>query len=477
MRHRTGKISHNIGRASSRPYLSFLLLGLAILLSGIASAKTPAKPRAKKPAPRKVSVRKAPAKRTVRTATRKTTPAPSARRTVVAQPAPAEIPVVTQPAALWQDCLQADGVPQLATRLQLDESKLRSVLSEREMLPAPDSPSCLPYVGATGGEGGAATALFRPATNNSSNALLVSRTADSLAVIGREFHRAEAAPRILTFPAHEYAVRHSELLSALPEPIQWQLAVLIPKMIPAGENHTVRISLGQDAESGREHIHSLEILETISGKLVDGAWWMERKDGPSTIVGLNGTAYERSLWLAPIEYVRKSRGAGPTSAVVRRNFAAPKGSSRTRYITVRGFHLGADLTAPTGTPIHTVADGVVSFAGRQGGYGNLVIVDHGRGYQTYYAHLSAFQPGVRVGTAVTRGEIIGKVGSTGRSTAPHLHFETRKDKHYLDPYDESRQLDFWLLTPEEHERLVFRVLSSAPHMQPAPTVASGGSVD
>jgi murein DD-endopeptidase MepM/ murein hydrolase activator NlpD len=122
-----------------------------------------------------------------------------------------------------------------------------------------------------------------------------------------------------------------------------------------------------------------------------------------------------------------------------------------------------------------VGDGVVSFVGRRGGYGNLVVVDHGRGYQTYYAHMSAFERGLKAGTPVLRGELLGRVGSTGRSTAPHLHFETRKDSKYIDPYDESRQLDFWVLTPEEHQRLEVRLLAGSEPVVPGPVaVASGG---
>jgi murein DD-endopeptidase MepM/ murein hydrolase activator NlpD len=88
------------------------------------------------------------------------------------------------------------------------------------------------------------------------------------------------------------------------------------------------------------------------------------------------------------------------------------------------FHKGVDISAPTGTLVHCAAEGVVVLAEPvSGGYGRLVIVDHGGGIQTYYAHLSKIS--VHTGQEIHRGELLGAVGSTGRTTAPHLHYEVR----------------------------------------------------
>lgn len=102
--------------------------------------------------------------------------------------------------------------------------------------------------------------------------------------------------------------------------------------------------------------------------------------------------------------------------------------SSSRRHPLYGFHrahTGVDFGAATGTRVKATSDAVVAFAGRKGGYGNLVILRHNNGYETYYAHLNGFASGLRKGQAVEQGQIIGYVGSTGASTGPHLHYEIR----------------------------------------------------
>jgi len=88
-------------------------------------------------------------------------------------------------------------------------------------------------------------------------------------------------------------------------------------------------------------------------------------------------------------------------------------------------HAGVDMVAKRNTPIHAAGPGIVTFAGRKGGYGRVIIIDHGLGLETRYAHLERI--GVKKGEFVPRGATIGKVGSSGRATGPHLHFEVRQD--------------------------------------------------
>jgi murein DD-endopeptidase MepM/ murein hydrolase activator NlpD len=96
------------------------------------------------------------------------------------------------------------------------------------------------------------------------------------------------------------------------------------------------------------------------------------------------------------------------------------------------FHTGVDISAASGTPVHAAADGVVIYAEMESGYGRLIKIEHGNGMETYYAHLSRFY--VQTGQEVRRGEVIGAVGSSGRVTAPHLHYEVRLGNAPVNPY-------------------------------------------
>ena len=124
------------------------------------------------------------------------------------------------------------------------------------------------------------------------------------------------------------------------------------------------------------------------------------------------------------------------------------------YKTVK-YHAGLDFSAPQGTPIYATANGVVRISGNLGnGFGNHVVINHGYGYETLYGHM--FRINVKNGTRVKRGEIIGWVGNTGKSTGPHCHYEVHKNGRTLDPvyffYND--------LTPEQFNRLLKLAASS-----------------
>ena len=119
------------------------------------------------------------------------------------------------------------------------------------------------------------------------------------------------------------------------------------------------------------------------------------------------------------------------------------------------FHAGLDFAAPQGTPIYATANGVITTAGNTGnGYGNHVVINHGYGYQTLYGHM--FRVKARVGERIKRGEIIGYVGSTGKSTGPHCHYEVHRNGDPVDPvyyfYND--------ISPEQYDRLLKLAASS-----------------
>lgn len=108
------------------------------------------------------------------------------------------------------------------------------------------------------------------------------------------------------------------------------------------------------------------------------------------------------------------------------------GNRRDPFTARTSFHSGIDLAGPLNTPIYAAADGIIVQAGRNGGYGLSIRIEHESGYETLYAHLNEIE--VAVGDEVKKGDIIGKMGSTGRSTGVHLHYEIYRNGEVIDPY-------------------------------------------
>ena len=274
-------------------------------------------------------------------------------------------------------------------------------------------------------------------------------------------------------------------LQAIPVHLQWELDLVVKKMISTlklePSTHQLRITLSPDPVTGLEKVFAIELLESASGQRVETAIWLDRKDLPGAYFSLNGIEYERMLWQSPVQNARISRGVGPSVTTLKRRVAIKTAKSAKprmaiRTFRVKGQHIGIDFAAPLGTPVAAVADGEVIHAGPNGGYGNLIILDHGDGHHTYYAHLSAFAQDIRPGTLVRRGEEIGQVGSTGFSTGPHLHFEIRKQGQYIDPANKQSQLRFWQLAEQEQSQAVSRLmrLQITPGAAPVVIEASRG---
>jgi murein DD-endopeptidase MepM/ murein hydrolase activator NlpD len=117
------------------------------------------------------------------------------------------------------------------------------------------------------------------------------------------------------------------------------------------------------------------------------------------------------------------------------------------YGTAR-FHAGMDFSANIGTPVYVTADGTVTLADWKQGYGKCIIIDHGYGYETLYAHLNEYK--VRAGQKVVRGELIGEVGNTGKSTGPHLHYEVQVKGQPDNP----AKYYFMDLSPKEYDKML-----------------------
>ncbi|MFC3117101.1 OapA family protein [Cellvibrio fontiphilus] len=143
------------------------------------------------------------------------------------------------------------------------------------------------------------------------------------------------------------------------------------------------------------------------------------KDGHSAYYTPDGRGMHKAFLRTPIEFARISS-----------HFNLARKHPVLHIIRA---HKGTDYAAARGTPIRATGNGKVSFAGRKGGYGNTVIIQHGQGIQTLYGHMNAFAKGMRSGARVSQGDVIGYVGSTGLASGPHLHYEFHVNGQVRNP--------------------------------------------
>ena len=143
------------------------------------------------------------------------------------------------------------------------------------------------------------------------------------------------------------------------------------------------------------------------------------KQGNTSYYTADGTSMRKAFIRTPVDFARiSSRFSNGRKHPILNKIRA---------------HKGVDYAAPHGTPIKSAGDGKVLLAGRKGGYGNTVVIQHGNRYRTLYAHMQGFAKGVRSGSTVKQGQIIGYIGTTGLSTGPHLHYEFQVDGVHVDP--------------------------------------------
>lgn len=171
---------------------------------------------------------------------------------------------------------------------------------------------------------------------------------------------------------------------------------------------------GEPVKSGR-----VLAAEFVNNAKPYQAVWFQHSDSQGGYYTLDGKNIKKAFLRSPLEFSRITSGFT---------------TARFHPVLQRWrAHTGVDYGAPTGTGVRATADGVVQFAGRQGGYGNAVILRHQTKYTTLYGHLSAFGRGIHTGSRVSQGDVIGYVGSTGLATGPHLHYELRINDVHQDP--------------------------------------------
>lgn len=211
------------------------------------------------------------------------------------------------------------------------------------------------------------------------------------------------------------------------------------------ENQRLRAETDRQRQELNELNQRVEAVEDTSRKLAEKSGVVNTDDSNSHGAGgpaipLNAAALatlENKMSrleqeLSAQEAVLRERGFTPSIWPVDGKLESGFGGRHNPFGgSSYGFHDGQDIDAPPGAPVVAGAKGTVSFVGWQHGYGRLVVIDHGGGLTTRYGHLSEFD--VEQGHEVARGEFIGRVGSTGRSTGPHLHYEVRINDTPVNP--------------------------------------------
>jgi murein DD-endopeptidase MepM/ murein hydrolase activator NlpD len=255
--------------------------------------------------------------------------------------------------------------------------------------------------------------------------LVVERGADGLSS-RLEKGRLESSPRLAGGEIQSSLFAATDA-AGVPDAVAVQLAEMFASDIDFRRDlrrgdrfHVVYETLTADGEplkTGR-----ILAADFINDGRTHEAVWFEAPGFKGGYYGFDGESKRRYYLSSPLEFSRVSSGYGM-------RFHPVLGQRRA--------HLGVDFAAPTGTPVRTVGDGVVEFAGVQRGYGNVIFIRHRHNQVTVYAHLSRI--GVRTGQRVAQGDFIGNVGSTGMSTGPHLHWEFRDNGVHKDPLQVARQ--------------------------------------
>ena len=226
------------------------------------------------------------------------------------------------------------------------------------------------------------------------------------------------AHAVIDSSLYQTARRHSvpdEALVNLANIFSWDLD--FQRDVHAGDSFEI---VYERVESPDGEIRGGDVLFArlqLRGRQVH-AYRYEHTDGTTGYYDADGRSLRKWLMRTPIDGARLSSGFGPR---------------RHPILGYNRMHRGVDFAAPTGTPIYAAGDGVISRIGRNGAYGNYIQIRHNAEFSTAYAHMSRFADGLKNGAQVRQGQVIAYVGSTGRSTGPHLHYEVLQNGQQINP--------------------------------------------
>lgn len=373
-------------------------------------------------------------------------------------------------------CLPVPALPLLVERLKLSTDDLASALSDKHFSA---KPVCLNYVAAEVTGSGSMLMMAIPVSEELFDLAILHPNGLTMQ-FGAMHASLSASNRAewteLRVPAQDWEQALVSESSAVPVHLIWESAILMREMTKSLKNLSntgFRIVTEPDLETGSEKISGLELIDYTDRqkqKVLQAVTWLNREEKAGAYFDENGVDFEKLFWQSPVRFRRLSRGIGKSVTTQKQRVAiksnkpikSAKKKKKTsfRTVTIRHHrqHIGVDFAAAMGTPVSAVAEARVAFMGARGAYGNLVVLDHGSHYYTYYAHLSKFADDLAVGQKLLRGEELGLVGSTGRSTGPHLHFEIRQRGAYIDPLTEGYSLDLWRLQGEELPTLLSNML-------------------
>lgn len=347
-------------------------------------------------------------------------PEPLLTRSVVEPLTLAAAPAQASTAAYFhEDRLQrGDTVPALLARLGADTDDARSLLA---------SPGASRLV-----------RLMRPGTTVQAStrdgrlqSLWFLSGPDLLMTVERTEAGFRASERKVAL-SREIELRTGQILSSLfaatdaagvPDNVASQIADIFAgdidfqRDLRRGDRFTVVFEMyyheGRAIRSGR-----LLAADFTNQKRTHRAVWFQPPEGSGGYYSPDGKNLRKAFLRSPLEYSRISSGFGIRNHPILQQWRA---------------HKGVDYAAPIGTRVRATGDGVVDFAGKRNGYGNVLVLRHNGGFSTYYAHLNGFARGVQRGARVAQGDVIAYVGQSGWATGPHLHYEFRVHNEHRNP--------------------------------------------